>query len=370
MASFNEKGAGSYVNVPANVGAEVRNVSRNGGSVHFEYRAYIYQTTSTWSSNTWALWVEGNQYNVKGTEHSSQGTKYYTPWVGKTVSLNPSSSSVNIGIGVNGTQWSPSSPKGTVTLTLSGLPTASKPSVSGLSRTSLSDKSVGLSFNVTSWNNSSGTASGIQLSLTNFGSVVKSISGTNGTISGLDPNRTYYARGYATNGVGTTYTNVISFTTSFIDPGSPGKPALTYDFPEPIPRAKLTAKWSKANDGSTAVAGYRIRLFKNNKEVFSIDTESTNLSYTFNSFESYGFEPKDIAKVGIYAYSKDWAGNKHFNGGGASTSQVFSDNLEIVSDKYIWISQNGSEFIKHKMYVSQNGSEFKEIRKEHFEVIK
>lgn len=370
MAWFNEKSAGSYVNVAANVGAEVRNVSRNGGSVYFEYRAYIYQSTSVWSSNTWALWVEGGQHNVKGTEHSSQGTKYYTPWVGKTVSLSPTSSSVNIGIGVNGTQWSPSSPKGTVTLTLSGLPTAAKPSVGGLSSSNVGDKSAKLSFSVTNWNNSSGTGSGIEVSTSNFGNVVKRISGTSGTVSGLDPNRKYYARGYASNGVGTTYTGVISFTTTFVNPGAPGKPALSYDYKEPIPRAKLTAKWSKANNGSTDIAGYRIRLYKNGSQVASIDTESIDLSYTFNSFESYGFVPGDRAKVGIYAYSKDWAGNKHFNGDGASSAQVYSDELIVVSDKYVWISKDGSEFIKHKMYVSVNGGQFKEIRKEFCKIIK
>ena len=54
MASFNEVSAGSYVNVSAIVGANVRNVSRNGTSVYFEYQAYIYQSTPTWSSNSWA----------------------------------------------------------------------------------------------------------------------------------------------------------------------------------------------------------------------------------------------------------------------------------------------------------------------------
>ena len=102
MAWFNEVGAGSYVNVSANVGANVRNVSRNGTSVYFEYQAYIYQSTSTWSTNTWALWVEGNQNNVKGTSQSSQGTKYYTGWYGRSISLGTGTSSTTVSIGVNG----------------------------------------------------------------------------------------------------------------------------------------------------------------------------------------------------------------------------------------------------------------------------
>ena len=61
MAYFNEVSAGGYVNVAAVVGGNVRNVARNGTSVYFEYQAYIYQSTEYWSSNTWALWIEGAQ---------------------------------------------------------------------------------------------------------------------------------------------------------------------------------------------------------------------------------------------------------------------------------------------------------------------
>ena len=95
MAWFNEVGAGDYVNVSANVGANVRNVSRNGTSVYFEYQAYIYQSTSTWSTNTWALRVEGNQNNVKGTSQSSQGTKYYTGWYGRSIYMEKNSLKLN-----------------------------------------------------------------------------------------------------------------------------------------------------------------------------------------------------------------------------------------------------------------------------------
>ncbi|MBQ6631367.1 MAG: hypothetical protein IJH55_04445, partial [Romboutsia sp.] len=157
MASFNEVSAGSNVNVSAIVGAEVRNVSRNGTSVYFEYRAYIYQSTSTYSYNSWALWVEGNKNTVfnssNGSYHTSQNTKYYTGWYGKTVTLGVSSTSTTVSIGVNGKLWNPSSPNGYVDLTLSGLPTCSAPTLSGISTSELSDTSVKASFSVTSSNN-------------------------------------------------------------------------------------------------------------------------------------------------------------------------------------------------------------------------
>lgn len=249
--------------------------------------------------------------------------------------------------------------------------TISKPSLSGISVSKISDKSAYLSFNINSANNGTVSSSRIDLSLTNFGTVVKTINSKAGTISGLDPNRTYYARGSAVNEAGRSYTSVKSFKTTFINPGAPGKPSLSYDQPEPIPRAKLTASWSAASNGSTAIAGYRVRLYKNGTKVAEVDTESSTASYTFpKTLEEYGFEPGDIAKVGIYSYCKDWQGTKFFNGGGASTAIVYSNNLTIVSDKYIWVSINGQSFNKHKMYVSINGGSFQEVRKEKFKVIK
>ena len=66
MSWISEAGA-AKMNVPANVGAEIRNVSRNGRRVYFEYRAYLYQSSDVWSTNAWAVWTEGNRYVVKDT---------------------------------------------------------------------------------------------------------------------------------------------------------------------------------------------------------------------------------------------------------------------------------------------------------------
>ena len=118
MASFNEVDSSAYCNVSTTVGAEVRNISRNGRSVYFEYRAYIYQSTNTYTYNSLVLWVEGNKnicFNSgSGSSHSSKGTKYYSSWYGKTVDIDTWTSSVSVGIGVNGNYWNPSSAAGTV----------------------------------------------------------------------------------------------------------------------------------------------------------------------------------------------------------------------------------------------------------------
>lgn len=244
-----------------------------------------------------------------------------------------------------------------------------KPSLNNISISNVGDTSAYVSFSVANNNGQAPYSPYIDLSLTDFGSVVKSSASREATFTGLDANRTYYARGNDANDAGRSYTNVASFTTSYTNPSAPGKPVLSYDQTEPIPKAKLTASWLAASPGSTPIAGYRIRLYKNGTEITMIDTENASVSYTFNSFESYGFEPGDVVQVGIYSYSKDWAGTKHFNGEGSSGSQVYSNTLTIISDKFIYVSVNGGAFDKYKMYVSQDGGSFVEVKKEKFKVI-
>ena len=365
MALFNEVSPGSAVNVSTMVGAEIRNLTRDGTSLSFEYRAYIYQNTTTYSWNTWALWIENTQYNVKSDDvQSSRGVKYYTPWRSASKEVPSSAESTTINVGVNGNLWYPTSPDGTVALTLSGLPIASAPSVSELTVSDISDKGVTASFIVTNSNNSTIISNEIQFSLTDFGTVIKTISDNSGNITDLDSGRTYYVRGKSVNGVGATYTSSKSFTTSYINPGNPGVPVLTYDLSQPTLDAKLKATWTSGSSGSNPISGYRIKLYKNNVEIFTIDTESTITNYTFNSFTSLGFSVGDTAQVGVYAYSKDYNNNKHFS------SQTTSSIANIISDKFIYLSQNGSSFEKKKIHISVNGGSFIEIKKEKLKVIK
>lgn len=373
MAWFAEAGAGGNVNVSANVGAEVRNVSRNGRSVYFEYRAYIYQSTSTYSYNSWALWVEGNKNTVfnssNGSYHTSQNTKYYAGWYGKTVDLDPGTNSTSVSIGVNGKSWNPSSPNGYVTLNLYDLPTCSAPSLSGISTSELSDTSVKASFSVTSNNN--GTVNNHYIDIFTDSACtnkVGTISSNSGTFTGLNPNRTYYIRGNASNAAGRSYTTVKSITTTFTNPGAPSNLKITCSNPEPIIAANYTFSWNAGLAGSTAIAGYRLRIYKNGTEIECIDTESTGTSYTINA-QDKGFAVGDVMSFGLYSYSKDWANNKHFNGGGADSAQVTSSGVTMVSDKFVYLSQNGGTFTKYKVYISVNGGSFTEVKKEKLKII-
>ena len=367
MAWISEAGA-AKMNVAANVGAEIRNVSRNGRSVRFEYRAYLYQSGDVWSTNVWAVWTEGNRYVVKDGSASSKGVKYYGGWVGKSVDLDPGASKCNISVGTQGNNYDPWDP-GYVTLTVYDLPTCSKPSLSALSISNVSDTSAYISFNINNTNNGSVTDSYIDIfrdsALTDKAATINSASGT---FTGLEPNRTYYARGSAANAAGRSYTEVSSFATGFTDPGAPSNLKIAYNKNEPIPTATYTFSWDAGSPGSKPIAGYRFRLYKNNTEILTEDTESTATSKTINGAD-YNFAVGDVIKFGLYSYSKDWAGNKHFNGGGSGSAQVMSSAVTMVSDKFIYLSKNGGTFTKYKVYISVNGGSFTEIKKEKLKII-
>lgn len=302
--------------------------------------------TVGWSSKVFPA-AKGSTGGSVWVGHSASYREFYVSFVGAVYYNRSTQNGGNVGMGA----------------------TISTPSLSGLSISSVSDTSAYISFNINSANNGNVSDSYIDLSLSNFGSVVKSIGSRAGTFTGLEPNRTYYARGNAANEAGRAYTGVSSFTTGFTNPGAPSNLKIAYNKNEPIPTAAYTFSWDAGSAGSKPIAGYRFRLYKNNTEILMEDTESTATSKTINGAD-YNFAVGDIIKFGLYSYSKDWAGNKHFNGGGSGSAQVVSGTITIVSDKYIYVSVNGGTFDKKKMYVSVNGGAFKEVKKEKFKTIK
>lgn len=302
--------------------------------------------TVGWSSKVFPA-AKGSTGGSVWVGHSASYREFYVSFIGAVFWDRTTQNGGNVGMGA----------------------TISKPSLSGLSISSVSDSSAYISFNINSSNNGNVSDSYLDLSLTNFGAVVKSIASGAGTFTGLEPNRTYYARGNAANEAGRAYTGVSSFTTGFTDPGAPSNLKIAYNKNEPIPTAAYTFSWDAGSAGSKPISGYRFRLYKNNTEIFMEDTESTNTSKTINGAD-YNFAVGDVIKFGLYSYSKDWAGNKHFNGGGAGSAQVVSGTITIVSDKYIYVSVNGGTFDKKKMYISVNGGAFKEVKKEKFKTIK
>lgn len=302
--------------------------------------------TVGWSSKVFPA-AKGSTGGSVWVGHSASYREFYVSFIGAVYYNRSTQNGGNVGMGA----------------------TISTPSLSGLSISSVSDTSAYISFNINSANNGNVSDSYIDLSLSNFGSVVKSIGSRAGTFTGLEPNRTYYARGNAANEAGRSYTGVSSFTTGFTNPGAPSNLKIAYNKNEPIPTAAYTFSWDAGSAGSKPIAGYRFRLYKNNTEILMEDTESTATSKTINGAD-YNFAVGDVIKFGLYSYSKDWAGNKHFNGGGSGSGQVVSGTITIVSDKYIYVSVNGGTFDKKKMYVSVNGGAFVEVKKEKFKTIK
>ena len=302
--------------------------------------------TVSWNSKVFPA-AKGSTGGSVWVGHSASYREFYVSFIGAVYYNRSTQNGGNVGMGA----------------------TISTPSLSGLSISSVSDTSAYISFNINSANNGNVSDSYIDLSLSNFGSVVKSISSRAGTFTGLEPNRTYYARGNAANEAGRSYTGVSSFTTGFTNPGAPSNLKIAYNKNEPIPTAAYTFSWDAGSAGSKPIAGYRFRLYKNNTEILMEDTESTATSKTINGAD-YNFAVGDVIKFGLYSYSKDWAGNKHFNGGGTGSAQVVSGTITIVSDKYIYVSVNGGTFDKKKMYISVNGGAFIEVKKEKFKTIK
>lgn len=302
--------------------------------------------TVTWSTQQFPA-ATGSTGGSVWVGHSATYRELYVSFIGAVYWNRTTQNGGNIGMGA----------------------TISLPSLSELSINTVSDISAFISFNVNNANNGNVFDSYIDLSLTNFGGVVKSITSRAGTFTKLEPNRTYYVRGNAANEAGRSYTQVSNFTTGFIDPGAPSNLSITYNKNEPIPTATYTFSWNAGTAGSTPISGYRFRLYKNNTEILMEDIESTATSKTINGTD-YNFSVGDVIKFGLYSYSKDWTGNKHFNGGGTALAHIVSDTINVVSDKYIYVSVNGASFDKKKMYISVNGGSFIEVKKEKFKTIK
>lgn len=331
----------------------------------------------------WQLFSEGgstNYYTIFNCDIRINGVQVYAPgtvlWssynfpaakgnTSGSVYIGPSASGRNISVSFTGTvfnnKWD--NYGGSVYMS----PTIYAPVLNNVGVSNIGDKSVYAAFSVGNANGQNPYSPYIDVATGNFSGIVTTINARAGTLSGLTPNRTYYVRGNDANDAGRSYTNVVSFKTLFYNPGTPGKPTITYNTNEPIPTSIFTIKWNAATAGSTAIAGYRLRIFKNNVQVFNEDTESTSTTKTFNAID-LGLVPGDIIRVGIYAYCKDWEGTKFFNGGGSGEGQVFSDYITIISDKFVKVSVNGSEFTKYKMYIITSGGVI-EVKKEKLKVL-
>lgn len=169
-----------------------------------------------------------------------------------------------------------------------------------------------------------------------------------------------YTTGQGTNYYSSYKTSSIT-TTSFTAPTAPQSQAISYDMSEPIPTGVYKASWkAPSSTGTNGISGYRIQWLKNGAN-FGEEYDVTGTSAEKETTEDT-IQPGDTISFKVRAYTIGQS-DRYYSG------YVTSGTITIVSDKFIYLSQNGGSFIKYKAYISVNGGSFTEIKKEKLKVI-
>lgn len=150
--------------------------------------------------------------------------------------------------------------------------------------------------------------------------------------------------------------------TSFVAPSAPQSVVVSTDMTEPIPTGTYKASWTApSSTGSNGISGYRIQWLKNGSafgDEYDVNGTSANKTVTESTIQ-----PGDTISFKVRAYTVG-QGTRYYSG------YTTSGTITIVSDKFIYVSQNGGSFIKYKAFISVNGGSFIEIKKEKLKVIK
>jgi hypothetical protein len=151
-------------------------------------------------------------------------------------------------------------------------------------------------------------------------------------------------------------------TTNFVAPSAPQNAKISTDMSEPIPTGTYKAAYSApANTGSNGISGYRVQWLKNGANYGSeYDVNETSAS---KETTEDTIQPGDTISFKVRAYTIG-QNTRYYSG------YTTSGTITIVSDKFIYISQNGASFNKYKAFISVNGGSFTEIKKERLKVIK
>lgn len=163
---------------------------------------------------------------------------------------------------------------------------------------------------------------------------------------------TNYYSGWKTSGV---------TTTNFVAPSAPRSVSVGTDMEEPIPTGTYKGTWTAPSDGGTnGVSGYRVQWLKNGSNLGSEYDDSA--SPATKDVTEADIQPGDTISFKVRAYTIG-QNTRYYSG------YTTSGTITIVSDKFIFISQNGGTFDKYKAFISVNGADFKEIKKEKLKVI-
>ena len=132
-------------------------------------------------------------------------------------------------------------------------------------------------------------------------------------LSNLERNTTYYVRAYATNEVGTSYGEEVTFTTKDV-------PAVAVDL-------GLSVKWATCNVGATTPEEYG--------DYFAWGETTTNETYTENNCATYNVSMNDISGNAQYdAATANW--------GGSWRMPTKNELNELINNcTWTWTTQNG-----------------------------
>ena len=221
---------------------------------------------------------------------------------------------------------------------------AATPTLSAVTVSNITHNSASASFSVTDNGGKSISSNSIELSKTNFGTVIKTISGTSGSFTGLDVGTTYYARAKAANADATGYSAVKSFKT-------------TNPVPTSLAISNLKSYYkNKASDLciSGTVSASSVTTITNYTLYYKRSSDTTYTSKSLGT--STSFELTNLQNNTTY--------NIYFtvtNSGGKATSSTY--NQATPQMKCIKLSTNGGAFTDYRMYYSLSNGAWMGIKK-------
>jgi hypothetical protein len=183
------------------------------------------------------------------------------------------------------------------------------PEVTTVSATSITTTSATLNGNLTANNGANVTASGFDYgtttSMTNFisyGSMGSSKGAFSKTLSGLQPNTTYYYCAYAVNSIGEGDGARKSFTTAKATLGLPSVYSLST---LGVKKTEVIAKWNAVANAT----GYKISLRDLTTDTLKINNltlSSSTLSYTLSSYLDYNHSYRFAITATNVNYNENW----------------------------------------------------------------
>lgn len=227
-------------------------------------------------------------------------------------------------------------------VTMDGGNPITTPSINTPSITNITTTTANASFTVANNGGAAIVDNYIDLSLSNFGNVIKTISSSSGQFTGLTPATKYYVRANASNGSYRGYSSVTNFTTNEEPPKNLSITNLDSKWADVQRKVCITGTLNATHGaGSTGNINYKLYYKRSLDSNYSV----TNLGNT--TAESINFT--------LTTLQEDMTYNMYFTAttaGGTTTSSTIS--YKTIATKFVYVSENGGAFTQRKMYYNQS----------------